>query len=434
MLRRPYAAGVAVLVTFLLSTAVGVIYVNVDGTSSESAPPSSPVPTDAGYSVSPGNPPGYSATATATSVGPGSKRAVGYLTPWVAVGRGWVPMACSTGLSGYQIPANNRKLDSVFTWVRDIGAVRITSPTGAILPGPVIPAAEVHNWGNERETCKVFFRINASPAYLDSVVLPAGLPYADTNLHFTWWPAVGGAYTARCSTALPGDLNPANDTCSARFVVGTIDAAVTAILAPTGSFDTSVLQIPKAKAKNYGTAPAIGVKAVFSIDSTPGNRVYTDTLTVDIGSGVELTLTFDTWPKPYRAGSYLTMCRVIAPGDGNPANDSLTGTFLVLPTGIEETGRLPGVFALDRPLPTPFTGTTTIRFSIPRPTSTNISIYSAAGTHVRVLSAPQPLTPGVYSLKWDGRDDRGATVSRGVYYCRMTAGDFRAMKKLVKLD
>jgi hypothetical protein len=26
------------------------------------------------------------------------------------------------------------------------------------------------------------------------------------------------------------------------------------------------------------------------------------------------------------------------------------------------------------------------------------------------------------------------TVSRGVYYCRMAAGEFRAMKKLVKLD
>jgi hypothetical protein len=434
MLRSWYASGVAVLVTFLLSTAVGVIYANVDGTGSESAPRSSPVPTDAGYSVSPGNPPGYSATATATGVGRGSKRAVGYLTPWVAVGRGWVPMACSTGLSACQMPANNQKLDSEFTWVRDIGAVRITSPTGAILPGPVIPAADVHNWGNERETCKVFFRINASPAYLDSVVLPAGLPYADTNLHFTWWPAVGGAYTARCSTALPGDLNPANDTCSVRFVVGTIDAGVTAILAPAGSFDTSVLQIPKARAKNCGTAPVTGVKAIFIIDSTPGNRVYLDTVTLDIGAGAEVTATFDTWPKPYVPRQYVCTCYVVAPGDANPANDTMTGTFVVLPTGIEETGRLPAVFALDRPLPTPFTGTTTIRFSILRPTSTSISIYSAAGTCVRVLSAPRPLPPGVYSLKWDGRDDRGATVSRGVYYCRMTAGDFRAMKKLAKFD
>jgi hypothetical protein len=117
-----------------------------------------------------------------------------------------------------------------------------------------------------------------------------------------------------------------------------------------------------------------------------------------------------------------------------PYNTHRAYATLFRPTGIEESDRLPTVFALDRALPTPFTGTTTIRFSIPRRSQTNVSIYSATGTRIRVLSAPRPLTPGYYSLTWDGRDDRGMTVSRGVYYCRMTAGDFRSMKKLVKLD
>ena len=147
---------------------------------------------------------GYTATGTANSVPPDTKRVVAFSAPCTLRGRGWVPMRCSTKLSGDQIPANNRKPDSVFVRVRDVGAVRITAPVGAILPGPVIPAADVHNWGNLREACKVFFRINSSPAYLDSVVLANGLPYADTNLSFTSWTAVGGAYTARCSTALTG--------------------------------------------------------------------------------------------------------------------------------------------------------------------------------------------------------------------------------------
>jgi hypothetical protein len=104
------------------------------------------------------------------------------------------------------------------------------------------------------------------------------------------------------------------------------------------------------------------------------------------------------------------------------------------PPGIQEQGKLPTVFALDRARPTPFSGRTAIRFSIPRTTQTNVSIYSVTGALVRVLSGPRPLAPGTYSLIWDGRDDRGATVSRGVYCCRMAAGEFRAMKKLVKLD
>jgi hypothetical protein len=35
---------------------------------------------------------------------------------------------------------------------------------------------------------------------------------------------------------------------------------------------------------------------------------------------------------------------------------------------------------------------------------------------------------------WDGRDVQGKFVARGIYYCRMQAGEFWAMKKLVKLD
>lgn len=58
---------------------------------------------------------------------------------------------------------------------------------------------------------------------------------------------------------------------------------------------------------------------------------------------------------------------------------------------------------------------------------------AAAGVLVRQLAATNR-PAGFHRSVWDGRDDRGMTVSRGVYYCRMTAGDFRSMKKLVKLD
>ena len=277
-----------------------------------------------------------------TGRAPGSGGGVVFPKPCTLAGRGWCPMRCSTKLVGDQLPSDDRKRDSVFLRVRDIGAVRVTSPVGAILPGPVIPSADVHNWGNLREACKVYFGINSSPAYIDSVVLPDGLPCADTNLSFTNWTAVGGVYTARCSAALTGDMEHANDTASARFVVGTIDAAVTALLSPV-SADTSVLQIPSAKVKNFGTAPAAGVKAIFNIDSTPGDRVYLDTVTVDIGAGVELTVTFDTWPKPYKMRTYVWKCKVVAQGDGNPANDSLTGTFVeaAVPPGWYEKTPMP---------------------------------------------------------------------------------------------
>jgi len=271
---------------------------------------------------------GYSATGTASSVPPNSKRIVVFTSQnWTPTARGWVAMSCSTKLSGDMRTNNDRKLDSVFVRVRDIGVVQITSPTGVLLPGPVTPTATVRNNGNQREACKVFFRINATPAYLDSVVLANGLPYADTSVSFTDWTAVSGSFMARCSTVLTGDMKRTNDTASVRFVVGSVDAAVTAILAPVGSADTSVLQTPSAKVKNLGSAPATGVKVYFNIDSTPGSSVYLDSVTTDIGAGAEVTKTFKAWPKPYRYGTFLTKCKAVAFGDNNHANDSLTGTF-----------------------------------------------------------------------------------------------------------
>jgi len=272
---------------------------------------------------------GYSASGNATSVPANSKKVVAFSTSYTAVGRGWVPMSCSTKLSGDQLPADDLKSDSVFLRIKDIGAVAITAPVGAVLPGPVTPSADVHNYGNSREACKVIFRINSIPVYRDSVVLPNGLPYADTNLTFASWTAVEGAFTAVCSTKLAGDLVAANNVATSQFVVGSLDVGVTVILAPVGSIDTSFAPTPSAKMKNTGTAPATGVQAFFSIDDGTDLQVYLDTVLVDIPPGGEVTVMFDPWPAPHAVGTYLTKCKVFAAGDGNPANDSLMGTFVV---------------------------------------------------------------------------------------------------------
>ena len=273
--------------------------------------------------------PSYFASGTATIVPPNSRKLVAFSTSYTAVGRGWVAMRCSTKLSSDQRPANDRKRDSVFIRVRDAGAVRINSPVGAILPGTIIPSADVRNWGNVREACKVFFRINSSPAYLDSVVLPAGLPYADTNLNFMSWNAVGGSYTARCSTSMTGDVVLANNVVTAQFVVGSFDVGVTQIVAPVGSGDTNVPQTPSAKLRNTGSAPATGVQATFTIDDGTDVQVYTNTKSADVPAGGEVTVVFDVWPAPHALGTYTTKCKAVTAGDPNPANDSLMGTYIV---------------------------------------------------------------------------------------------------------
>jgi flagellar hook assembly protein FlgD len=40
---------------------------------------------------------------------------------------------------------------------------------------------------------------------------------------------------------------------------------------------------------------------------------------------------------------------------------------------------------------------------------------------------------GHYVAQWDGRDDRGTAVSSGIYFYRMTTGNFAAVRKMVLL-
>ncbi len=206
------------------------------------------------------------------------------------------------------------------------------------------------------------------------------------------------------------------------------DVGVRSIVAPADSVDSGAVVTPRAVVKNFGT-----FEETFPVWMNIGTG-YSDSVEVTLAAGMADTVDFADWAAD-SVDIFDIACLTALTGDENAANDTLAGAVVVWPlSGIQEQGKLPTVFALDRARPTPFSGRTTIRFSIPRTTHTSICVYSATGALVRVLSAPQPLAPSTYSLVWNGRDDRGATVSRGVYYCRMAAGEFRAMKKLVKLD
>jgi hypothetical protein len=38
---------------------------------------------------------------------------------------------------------------------------------------------------------------------------------------------------------------------------------------------------------------------------------------------------------------------------------------------------------------------------------------------------------GMYSVNWDGRDNRARNLANGIYFCRLQAGNYRATEKLV---
>jgi hypothetical protein len=103
-------------------------------------------------------------------------------------------------------------------------------------------------------------------------------------------------------------------------------------------------------------------------------------------------------------------------------------------TGVREQAYSPNqgplVTRLYTPQPNPFRTHLAVRYSLATEGRTTLRVHDLTGRVVRTL-ANGVMRPGRYSARWNGTDDRGRELARGVYFCRLTAGDYRATEKLV---
>ena len=96
----------------------------------------------------------------------------------------------------------------------------------------------------------------------------------------------------------------------------------------------------------------------------------------------------------------------------------------------EATAGIPGAFVLSPNYPNPFNAETTIRYDLPEAGVVRLFVHNLAGQHVRTL-VDGGRAAGRYSARWEGRDDAGQKMASGVYVCRMEAGGFSAVRKLM---
>ncbi len=89
-------------------------------------------------------------------------------------------------------------------------------------------------------------------------------------------------------------------------------------------------------------------------------------------------------------------------------------------------------FELRQNYPNPFNHATTIDYQLGMNTEVVLRIYNALGQEVRML-VDRTEGPGLKSVAWDGRDDRGRPVASGVYVYRLRAGNQLQSRKLLLL-
>ena len=89
-------------------------------------------------------------------------------------------------------------------------------------------------------------------------------------------------------------------------------------------------------------------------------------------------------------------------------------------------------FTLEQNYPNPFNPSTTITYSIPSHSLVSLEIYDALGRLVKTL-LNETQEPGRYSVAWNGRNSLNEKAGSGIYFCRMKAGNYSRLKKMILL-
>lgn len=229
-----------------------------------------------------------------------------------------------------------------------------------------------------------------------------------------------GAYNERSLSKLALALDYGSDLLQLDSVsfVGTRGAA-----APSKSV------LPQADNKlyvllNYGESVTLptGVGPVanlfFTIDpTTPDEYIEIDSTTVGIVSNTRFTLTAVDGSEViipiFRAGGI-----------------DVVGTTDV--EDITDNDLLPHEYAVTQNYPNPFNPTTQFELSLPTGGRVQVDVFNVLGQLVRTL-VDQDLPAGVHLITFDGLNSSGGMVASGVYFYRVSSGDFTATKKMMLL-
>ncbi len=83
--------------------------------------------------------------------------------------------------------------------------------------------------------------------------------------------------------------------------------------------------------------------------------------------------------------------------------------------------------------PNPFNPETTVSYSIKEPGRVKLEVYNIKGQLVRTLVDEEQIT-GHYKMIFDAKDDRGRSISSGVYLLKMVAPGYRKTSKMILMQ
>ena len=125
--------------------------------------------------------------------------------------------------------------------------------------------------------------------------------------------------------------------------------------------------------------------------------------------------------------------------DGQRGDDDLIVNGIIREPGVpaitaaaieDDKSLLPDKFSLSQNYPNPFNGQTRIKFSIPKTSKVELTIYNILGQKIHQL-VNNVMLPGQYNMVWNGKNSYGRKVASGIYFYRLKADGFVKCKKML---
>jgi subtilisin-like proprotein convertase family protein len=324
--------------------------------------------------------------------------------------------------------------------------------------------ARLTNGGTNGQTnLPVRFSVNGTIQTTNTITnLPSG---ASDSSAFSWTPGTAGNYTLRIFSGAAVDENRNNDTVTTVVNVlptGTGNASTTIcrnglnkpILDNQTTYDTINVNIPNSFnvvdvnvridtiTHTYCGDLTLTVNHLAGSSTLSANRggsgdnfintIFNDSASTPIGSGT-----------PPFTGSFRPETPLTA-FNNNPVNGMwvlsvndnanidtgllrawcLVLTYQTLIGGIH-TVEIPNYYSLSQNYPNPFNPSTNIKYTIPKSGAVSLKVFDVLGKEVAVL-VNEMKQPGVYDV-----DFNASHLASGIYFYRIEAGDYTAVKKMM---
>jgi len=163
----------------------------------------------------------------------------------------------------------------------------------------------------------------------------------------------------------------------------------------------------------------------------------------DTGQPADCLCLFDQTAAfgPFQPGNYILACQPEEYGYYNFTIASLkktTSNYVISYSQSDcyavkitsEKSSIPTKYTLCDNYPNPFNPETTIQYDLPEIVHVRLEIYDLLGQRIATLVDSRKLA-GKYTQIWDSKDQRGNVVASGIYFYKLTAGDFVRVKKMV---